>query len=98
MIVRIVKMTFKSEEVDHFLKLFAQYRHQIRQAEGCLYLELLQDQNDPTCIMTYSHWEKVENLDTYRHSDLFKEVWPQSKALFAQPAQAWTMDRPHRLP
>jgi heme-degrading monooxygenase HmoA len=43
--------------------------------------------------MTYSIWENTDALENYRKSDLFKEVWSQTKMLFAAPAQAWSLEQ-----
>ena len=45
MITRIVKLTFKQEHVDDFLKVFNNSKEKIRSFEGCNHLELLQDIN-----------------------------------------------------
>ena len=37
---------------------------------------------------TLSFWSAQDDLDTYRKSALFGEVWPASKALFAAPPEA----------
>jgi quinol monooxygenase YgiN len=98
MIVRIVKMTFRPEEVWRFQELFEDWKPQIRSSRGCLYLELLHDVNDPRIFFTYSQWEKISDLEDYRVSSVFSSVWPVVKTLFAEPAEAWTMVREHRAP
>jgi hypothetical protein len=35
--------------------------------------------------------------DDYRQSDTFGEVWPQTKALFSAPAEAWTCKEEYNL-
>ena len=37
---------------------------------------------------TLSFWNAQDDLDIYRKSALFGEVWPASKALFAAPPEA----------
>jgi len=91
MVKRIVKMTFRSGEADAFLSIFEQYREQIAAASGCLSLEMLRDANNPEVFFTYSTWENPEALDAYRQSEIFGIVWPQTKSLFAFPAEAWTV-------
>lgn len=90
MIVRIVKLQFKEEEVASFQDYFHSICHQIRNFEGCQRLELLQDVNNPTIFFTYSYWDKEQSLDNYRHSDLFKTFWSVAKSKFAQKAEAWS--------
>jgi quinol monooxygenase YgiN len=95
MIVRIVKMTFRPQEVRRFQEHFAQWKSHIRAARGCQHLELLHDVNDPRIFFTYSHWEHPSHLEQYRDSELFAAVWPQVKAWFEEPAEAWSLDREH---
>lgn len=91
MVTRIVKMSFRSDSTETFLALFEQYKKHIRNADGCMHLSLLRDQSAPHIFFTYSRWADESDLDRYRNSSLFREVWPATKALFAQPAEAWTL-------
>lgn len=75
-------MTFREEEIDNFLKLFNSKKEKIRAFPGCTYLELWSDTNDPRVYCTYSFWEKEEDLENYRNSELFKDVWSKTKVLF----------------
>ena len=92
MITRIVKMTFKPEHVSVFLTQFERDKKHIRGFEGCLHLELLNDKNNPNIFFTYSKWQDESFLEKYRHSDLFSSVWKQTKILFAEKAEAWTVN------
>ncbi|MEB8345105.1 antibiotic biosynthesis monooxygenase [Flavobacteriaceae bacterium KMM 6898] len=93
MFVRIVKLTFKKENIASFEQIFEESKEVIRNVEGCTFLELLQDRNNPNIFFTYSFWQKEENLDNYRNSDLFKNIWGKTKTLFAERAEAWSMDK-----
>lgn len=93
MIIRIVKMNFKPEEVTRFKQLFNTYKSQIRASEGCTHLDLLQDINVPTIFFTYSHWQTETDLNNYRNSPLFEEVWAKTKVLFQAKAEAWSLNR-----
>lgn len=93
MIIRIVKMTFRPEETTAFQALFETRKHLIRGFAGCLHLELWQDAQSPEIFFTYSHWESEEHLNKYRFSELFKDVWSQTKALFAAKPEAWSVNR-----
>ena len=97
MIVRIVKITFDPEKVTEFLSFFDTFKLQIRNAAGCTYLQVLQDQNHPNIIFSYSHWNHVSDLDNYRNSDLFKMIWPRTKALFIEKPEAWSTTLVHDL-
>ena len=93
MLIRIVRMTFKPEEVDNFLQLFEESKDRIRHFEGCHHLELLKDYSANNILSTYSHWESEEALNNYRHSDLFKEVWTNTKSKFSAKPIAFSLKK-----
>lgn len=93
MITRIVKMTFKPESVEMFKTLMQQNSPKIRAAEGCKFLQILQNQSEPNIFFTYSIWEGSFYLHQYRHSALFKEVWNEAKAHFDDKPEAWSFDK-----
>jgi heme-degrading monooxygenase HmoA len=93
MIIRIVKMTFIESEILHFLDLFEQSKIQIRNMPGCSHLELLRDVNQPSVFFTYSIWNSENDLNNYRKSTLFNNVWAQTKIKFAQKPEAWSLQR-----
>lgn len=97
MINRIVKMTFREEEVDHFLAIFESSKAKIRNFPGVQHLELLRDLNQKNILFTYSLWESEAALEAYRNSSLFKETWAKTKPLFAAKAEAWSTESLHRL-
>ena len=84
MLIRIVRMTFKPEEVDAFLKLFNETKSKIRHFPGCQQLSLMKDYNADNIYSTYSIWEHEDALNAYRNSPLFGEVWKATKAKFAE--------------
>jgi heme-degrading monooxygenase HmoA len=92
-------MSFDKSNSALFLEIFNEHREQIRATEGCTYLELWQtEENDSTLFFTHSRWDSEEHLNNYRHSDIFKIVWPKTKALFNAPPQAWTVNSLVTLP
>lgn len=93
MITRIVKMTFKAEHIDDFTSLFEDRKKLIRHFPGCLHLELWQDEHHPEIFFTYSHWETESDLEHYRFSPFFKETWTLTKKLFAQKAEAYSINQ-----
>ncbi len=97
MVVRVVKMTFKPEHTGRFRLLFDGWKERIRAFPGCMHLELLNDVDDPRIFFTYSHWQRVADLEAYRNSDVFGEVWPTVKPLFVAPTEAWTFEQEHVL-
>jgi heme-degrading monooxygenase HmoA len=97
MINRIVKMTFREDEVDNFLKIFDSSKEKIRSFPGVRHLELLQHSHQKNILFTYSLWESEEDLEEYRHSTLFKDTWAKTKPLFSAKAEAWSTISLHRL-
>ena len=97
MTVRIVKLTFREEEIENFKKILIDSKEKIRAFPGVLYLEMLQCVTDSTIFFTYSHWETPEDLEAYRNSELFKNTWAKTKPLFAKPAEAWSSEMLHQL-
>jgi quinol monooxygenase YgiN len=93
MITRIVRMHFKDESVETFLEIFQKHKNAIRKVKGCLHLELLKDVNHPNVYTTLSHWKKTSDLEAYRNSELFKEVWNKVKPLFITHAQAFSLEK-----
>ena len=92
MIVRWVHMHFKSEEVEQFIAVFDESRDAIRMSPGCHSLRLLRDPVDPCSIQTLSTWEKAEDLEHYRHSQLFENTWAKTKVLFDQKPRAYSYE------
>jgi quinol monooxygenase YgiN len=93
MIVRIVRMEFHPDNLETFQGIFDASKMAIRHFPGCLHLELHRDPRHPQVRYTYSHWRSQADLDAYRQSELFGSVWPRTKALFAAPPQAFSLER-----
>jgi quinol monooxygenase YgiN len=91
MIKRIVKMTFKAEFIEEFVALFNSKKELIAAVEGCTFVELLKDVSNPNIFFTYSLWEEESYIDAYRHSELFKSVWAQTKIGFDDKPEAWSL-------
>jgi quinol monooxygenase YgiN len=93
MLVRIVKMSFHQEHIPAFLENFELFKNQIRNSPGNRLLELYQDKNNPSVFFTYSYWESEDDLENYRKSALFNEVWDFTKKLFNDKPEAWSVDK-----
>lgn len=93
MLVRIVKMSFHEDKIAAFLANFESKKLQIRHFNGCHFLELYRDTHNTNIFFTYSYWNTEADLDAYRNSDLFKSVWAQTKPLFNDKPQAWSVDK-----
>lgn len=83
MLIRLVRMTFRPDELEVFLDHFDRSAPHIRAFPGCRHLELWHEAAAPTVVTTYSLWDDVDALDAYRRSDLFRTTWARVKPLFA---------------
>ena len=90
-------MEFKEEHIQDFKVLFDTHKAKIRQFEGCQHLELWQDVKNKSTFMTYSYWNSENDLNNYRHSELFTAVWSNTKILFSDRPKAWSVDVLHEL-
>ncbi len=92
MIKRIVKLVFRPAETDNFIAIFHKRKNKIRASKGCNHLELFRTTKEGNIFFTYSFWDSEDDLNNYRHSDLFKETWAETKILFAERPEAWSVD------
>lgn len=93
MFVRIVKMSFHEENIAAFRENFELMKEKIRNAPGNRFLELYQDKNNKCIFFTYSYWETENDLENYRQSELFYDVWQFTKKLFNDKPEAWSVDK-----
>ncbi|MFL1896626.1 putative quinol monooxygenase [Aquimarina sp. 2-A2] len=91
MIIRIVKMGFKTEGIEEFLAMFDTKKDKINSFEGCTHLKLIRDIHNTDQFFTYSHWESEAHLNAYRDSKLFKDIWANTKKHFNQKPEAWSV-------
>jgi len=98
MFIRIVKMQFQADRISDFLANFSENKYKIRSVQGCLFLDLYQDKKEKNIFFTYSGWESEKDLDHYRNSELFDKVWSETKTMFTEKPQAWSLDRIESLP
>jgi heme-degrading monooxygenase HmoA len=86
-------MSFHEENIPAFMENFELMKNHIRNAPGNRFLELYQDKKNPCILFTYSYWETEADLDNYRNSALFDEVWTFTKKLFNDKPEAWSVDK-----
>jgi heme-degrading monooxygenase HmoA len=86
-------MSFHEENIPAFIENFELMKSQIRNAPGNRFLELYQDKINPEILFTYSYWETEEDLENYRKSALFDEVWTYTKKLFNNKPEAWSVNK-----
>ena len=90
MLLRIVKMEFDLAQVEAFDDLFAQSQLRIEAMPGCHQVRLIKGLGDQPIRTTLSWWECDSDLQAYRKSVCFREVWPKTKAMFSAPPVAWS--------
>lgn len=93
MIIRIVKMTFEPSGVEEFIRIFSGAQHKIETFPGCKGVDLTRDILQPNVFITISIWESLASLDHYRNSELFKTTWAQTKLLFSERPDAWSVEK-----
>lgn len=86
-------MSFYERHIDEFLANFNSKKEQIRNFEGCTFLELYRDKKHSNIFFTYSYWKTEAYLENYRDSALFKEVWKNTKPFFNAKPEAWSVDK-----
>ena len=91
MLIRIVKLTIREENISRFELMFNQSKKTIRNFHGCKHLELYHSVDDPGIFFTYSYWDSEADLEAYRQSDFFKNVWSKTRLLFEQKPEAWSL-------
>lgn len=90
MITRIVKLSFKNENLPIFKLIWAESKTKIADFDGCHFVEMLQSKNPQNICFTYSVWDNEDALNKYRHSELFKQTWAKTKILFNDKPEAWS--------
>ncbi|MBB3699107.1 antibiotic biosynthesis monooxygenase [Flammeovirga yaeyamensis] len=91
MLHRFVRMSFQKDRINDFKKLFHEVQPTIESFEGCQSVQLLEDADAHTKVMTFSIWEDQEALDRYRDSEFFITTWRKTKVLFEEKAEAFSM-------
>jgi heme-degrading monooxygenase HmoA len=86
-------MSFHEEKISKFLENFEFIKEKIRNVPGNRLLELYQDKNNQTIFFTYSYWETEQDLENYRNSELFFEIWTDTKKLFNNKPEAWSVEK-----
>lgn len=93
MLIRIVKLSFSPENINEFIEIFNVNEKNIRNFKGCRLLELYRDKDNPNIFFTYSYWDSEEYLESYRNSELFKNIWAKTKTLFNDKPMAWSVNK-----
>jgi heme-degrading monooxygenase HmoA len=92
MITRFVKLTFKEDKIEDFIKIWNESRNKIAAFYGCNFVEMHQARVPDNVCFTHSVWESEEALNAYRHSELFQNTWAKTKVLFNDRPEAWSLN------
>ena len=92
MITRLVKLSLQADKAGDFEALFYQTQSLIEDFEGCHKTNLFKISGNACQYFTISYWNTEQDLENYRASALFKDVWSQVKPLFSEKAEAWTLN------
>ena len=92
MITRIVKITLAPGKRNDFITLFNTVSPSIHAFTGCLEVEIMKDIQNENIAFTYSRWQSENDLENYRKSNLFEGTWSKAKLMFAQKAEAWSLE------
>lgn len=92
MITRVVRLSFEPSKLDDFYQVFEASKLQIAAFNGCIGLQLMQDATEKNVLYTLSFWENEACLNKYRFSELFKTTWAQTKILFNNKPQAFSLE------
>ncbi len=94
MITRIVILPVRASEEQDFIKLLTRSFGEVRNSTGCTALTFLRE-NSPEKNMinyvTYSKWNNESDLENYRQSFFFKNVWPAVKQFLGAKPSAYTL-------
>ena len=84
-------MDFQSDRVEEFREFFEEIRGKIAANPGCRHVELCKDSKIDHVYYTFSKWESEEDLERYRRSELFEEVWAKTKKMFGGTPSAYSL-------
>lgn len=84
-------MEFEADKVEAFKTIFQENRSKIAAQEGCYSVELLQDIHEFNIFFTYSKWKSQNHLDLYKGTELFKNIWTETKVLFSNKPMTWSV-------
>ena len=88
MIHRIVKLSFNQNFHKELESSFSKIQKIVERQEGCKKVELLKGPHD--LYFTLSTWNSEADLEKYRSSETFMQIWNSFKPNFSAKAEAWT--------
>ncbi|MBI4648104.1 MAG: antibiotic biosynthesis monooxygenase [Bacteroidia bacterium] len=92
MITRIVKVSVHDSKIDDFVSFMESVRDHMLAFNGCEHWEVLNDKTNKNIFFSYSIWKSEKELEAYKYSTLYKQIWSTCKQWFTKESQAWTVD------
>ncbi len=86
-------MTFQADKCDEFQDFVTTIVDTIASFKGCHKVEILRDVNQRNIFFSYSLWDSEDDLNNYRHSEKFKEIWTKTKQMFSEKTIAWSTEK-----
>ncbi|MCZ2101263.1 MAG: antibiotic biosynthesis monooxygenase [Chitinophagales bacterium] len=90
-LLRIVRLSFIPDKTELFVEIFKTSQPLIAAFDGCLGVEIKVDATAPDVYYTVSRWRSIDDLEKYRHSELFQTTWSKTKILFKEKAMAFSL-------
>ena len=90
--LRIVKLHIKPDQTEAFTKRFMAHKAKLLKMPGCQSVTLVCDQKVKNQFVTISEWRQETDLESYRDSALFLDVWRVVKPMFAAKAQVQNLE------
>jgi quinol monooxygenase YgiN len=93
MITRIVKLTVADAHIEAFRATFSNNHSRIEGFPGCIEVKLVTDIHHPNTHFTISTWHTETDLENYRQSEIFQEIWSTVKPWFSGKPEAWSTEQ-----
>jgi len=90
--LRIVKLHIKPQKTKEFSSIFKAHKPKLLEMPGCKSVTLARDQEAESQFITISEWEYAADLENYRNSALFVQIWKIVKPMFAAKALVQSLD------
>ena len=90
MILLIAKNTVQEGKQREFVALAKKMIENTRQEEGCIYYDLVADQNDEQVYFFIEKYKNEQAVEYHRSTDYFRTIVPQLGALRVKPSELST--------
>lgn len=90
MILLIAKNTVQEGKQQEFVALAKKMIENTRQEEGCIYYDLVADQNDEQVYFFIEKYKDEQAVEYHRSTDYFQTIVPQLGALRVKPSELST--------